>query len=197
MAIDITGIEIRQVSGKDDIHAILRLFEQVCGENNWVMDDCLQKFLSSSVFWAAYHSGELIAAVQLVIDSPVGIPATQEHAWPDILVHKSDGMSSAEIAMVAVQKEYRGASLLFISLYSHAYIYCRQNGITHLYGILNKQNLRLYRLIGMEYRQIGQEKLYWNDPSFPAEFVIEDVEHSIRRKRPEIWKQIESVIGSS
>jgi len=185
------NILIKSPEKPEELQEIFNLFHSVCKECNWPAGDLFESYLASSVFWAGYRQDRIVCAVQLVLDSPLGFPITKPEAWPNLHIVRGYGLKPAEVAMVAVDKQERGSALLFIPLYIHLYHYSKKTGITHWYAIIDRVIARLYKRLNLFFTQIGEEKIYWGEPCFPAVLTIEELERELQKSRPDLWQLVE------
>ena len=185
-----SNVLIKSPKEPEELQEVFNLFYGVCEERNWPAGDLFKLYSQSSVFWAGYRQGRIVCAVQLVLDSPLGFPITKPEAWPDLHILRGHGLKPAEVAMVAVDKQERGSALLFIPLYIHLYHFSKRTGITHWYAIIDRVIARLYKRLNLFFVQIGEEKIYWGEPCFPAVLAMADLERELEQNRPDLWQLV-------
>lgn len=166
-----------------EVEPIFNLFDEVCVEKGWPVDGTLKSYMHSSVFWSGYRDDNIVCAVQLVRQNGSGFPIFKPSAWPELEKTMQSDRRYSEVAMIAVEKEARGSSYLFVPLYFQMYRYCCQFGVTHLFAILDSKNLRLYRRFGVMFEIIGEEKMYWNEICIPTMLSIEHLGESFKALR--------------
>jgi len=179
-------VEIRPLTKSSvDENMAIELCRKVCGESNFEYGGFFEQYLDRSLYWGAYVRGELAGAIRVVTYSPDGLPCSEKKGWPLAIED-----SSCELALVALDKRFRGDNI-FIYLFVAFYWWCLENGVDTVYAILNKIIFRLYQMIGIPFAPVGETKLYWNDPSFPAKLVLSELPDSVKAKRPDLWKIVE------
>lgn len=184
-------IAVRAPSAPRDLEAIFALFDDACRERGWPADDGLRRYLPSSLIWGGYRGDELVCALQVVTESPLGFPIQGPTAWPELSIAPGgESGAPAEVAMVAVRRDARRRRLLFAPLYFQLFHHCQAHGIDRVYSILDRVIARLYRGLGLSFEQVGAERVYWNEPCFPALLRIQQLGADLQRTRPNLWAQL-------
>ena len=184
---DFGTLVVEELKEEKDIQAALDLFRQACVERGWPAKNNLEHYLSSSIFWGGFRDGTLVCAVQLVTNSPIGLPIVdKDRAWPELALVEN----CAEVAMVAVERKARGAAFLFIPLYIELYKYSKAQGIKAWYAIIDRDISRLYEHFEIKFLETGAHKVYWGDECFPAILTVEKLEHDLQQDNPELWSVV-------
>lgn len=178
---DFSDVSVRPITSTTEMALVVQICKDACQDYNFEYGDFFDKY-PKSLWWGLFINEEMAGAIR-VIRPEEGLPVCAGDGWPELAVEAN----SCELALVSLAKKYRGQRRLFVPLYVAFFHYCQSNGIEHVYAILNRTILRLYNVLGIKFQKIGEEKLYWNDPSFPAYLSISETGAYVKEHRPELW----------
>jgi len=191
---DYSDVKVMKLCKQDEIQSAVTLCKKACGEANFDFGDFFEKFTESEHYWGAYVEDQLVGAIRVILPGNDGLPLFSECGWPELTANiKLE--KAVELAMVGLDKDFRGARYLFLPLYIAFYWYCVANDKEDVYAILNNKIWRLYNIIGIRFDKIGEEKLYWNDPSFPAYLNFPLLMEYLSIHRPDLWNAINTAPG--
>jgi hypothetical protein len=160
---------------------IVALFEEAAVEMAWQPGDQITAYAESSIYFAFESDGQVQGAVQLVRGGTrEGLPVLK--VWPELdLAGRSD---VADVALVALRKEFRGRRHLYWALYAAMWRYCVRAGITDLWMEVPHEKLASYRGLGWPLTVEGPLRLQWDEPCYPCRVSVRGVgEAMIARAR--------------
>lgn len=164
-----------------EVQAALDLFEATSREMGWQPGDQLYAYPQSSTYFVLFIDDQLQGAVQLVRGGTAeGLPCLT--VWPELdLAGRSD---VADVALVAVRKEYRGRRHLYWPLYAAMWRYCVRVGITELWMEAPPEKVASYRRLGWPLVLEGPLRPHWEEPCYPCRVTVRGVgEAMIARAR--------------
>lgn len=145
-----------------DVYCVERRFLERCGYPGGQERDCYD--LQSIHFAATDGDGEVLAAVRLVLDSPLGFPLERYVGhWPQRFrgVARSE---TAEVSRLIVAKGHRSSPverhLVLRGLLREVYEECRRVGIVGLLAAMEAPLCRLLRRLQLPFDPAGEEIPY-------------------------------------
>lgn len=186
-------IQVRQNARTDDVaysvalalpeseyvEDIASLFERIAAEQNWCPGNQLRAYAKNSVYFGLLDGETLAGGLQLVIgNEDEGLPCLT--VWPELgLQGRTD---VADIALLALDKPYRGRQDLFWLLCVEMWRYCRESGIKTLWVEVTPTKLRLYRRLGWPLEIAGELRKHWDEDCYPCFMSTEGVRLAIEAK---------------
>ncbi len=138
----------------------------------------------SDHFVALDRDGEVAAYIRMIYSNPYGFPMTK-HMRVYREYEAIDEKRVAEPSRIFLRADCRGmkSTLYILDTFLKAFVYpkAKEHNIEYLYGSLQKNFLRLLRLIGMNYKIIGEEQEY-GGKRYPTLLTIEELE----KDRPDL-----------
>ena len=132
--------------------------------------------------------GEVAAYVRMIYANPYGFPMSN-HMKVYEEYERIDPKEAAEPSRIFLRADYRGmkSTLFILDTFLKDFIYpkAKERGVKYLYGSLQRNFLRLLRLIKMNYTVIGEEQEY-GGMRYPALLRVKDLEKDrpdLRQKR--------------
>jgi hypothetical protein len=180
------GVSVLRLTSQKEIEGLLTVFEDIAHEQNWRTGDQLRVYRSRAVHFAIETEEKLTGGLQLVLGDVDGsLPCAA--VWPELRI---DGTNSAEIALLALRREHRGANRLFWPLCVEVWRYCCQRAISELWAEATPQNLRVYHRFGWPFAVMGPLRSHWGEDCYPCRISIVEAEAAFRQaaqKSP--WRQ--------
>jgi N-acyl-L-homoserine lactone synthetase len=141
--------------------------------------------------------GEILGALRLVLDSPLGFPVEDHTEALDVPMHGIPRARTAEISRLVVAKHPRplrrprvgGSSpLVLFELFRQMNLESARLGLEYWLAAMEPTLHRmLRRVLGFEFVQIGGPMEYYGEV-FPYMARIADIASSLRRDRPDLFK---------
>jgi hypothetical protein len=203
---DPADIAVRALTAAEDpaaVAQIVALFQEAAVEMAWQPGDQITAYLASSIYFAFEDSRQVQGAVQLVRGgTSEGMPVLK--VWPELgairdfvardsvassrhgvaaygLAHRTD---VADVALVALKKEFRGKRHLYWALYAAMWRYCVRAGIGELWMEVPHEKLESYRGLGWPLTVEGPLRMQWEEPCYPCRVSVRGVgEAMIARAR--------------
>lgn len=187
IACDRGSVQVRLLACQNEIEALLSVFEEIAREQNWQAGDQLRANVPRSVHFAIEIAGQLAGGIQLVSGSR-NEPLPCLAVWPELELEGRTDV--AEIALLALRKEYRGQQRLFWPLCVEVWRFCRQHGITELWAEVTPANLRVYRRFGWPFEVRGPLRTHWGEECYPCCLRIEEAETAFRQAaQRSLWRR--------
>lgn len=186
--------KVLALSCKSDISNAVNLCEKICLDCNFLCGLFFRNYREKSLWWGIYLDHIMIGVMQITPPSSP-LPIYQQGAWPEIL-DDEDISTSCEFSFIGIDKRYRGEKRLFAKAFTKFYWYARKNNLTHTYAILNRLSARLYRETGQRFTKCGEDRMYWNDLSFPAKLSFNQLEEDLIKYYPSFWKMLQDNMPS-
>jgi hypothetical protein len=173
------SIAVASVCTPDDVERLVRLFERIAAEEGWETGGQLRVHTLTAVHFAVFVEGELAGGLQLVHHG-TGSPLPCFGVWPELACEVSP--DAAEVALLALRHEYRGANRLFRPLSVEVWRYCRHHGITELWAEVTPANLRIYRRFGWTFEVRGPLRPHWGEDCYPCQMRLDEAEAAFRKE---------------
>lgn len=186
-------IQVRQKAPTDDaaysvalvppesgyVEGITSLFERIAAEQSWRPGNQLRAYPKNSVYFALLEGETLAGSLQLVVgNADEGLPCLT--VWPELGLQSRNDV--ADIALLALDKPYRGREDLFWLLCVEMWRYCWDTGIRTLWVEVTPAKLRLYRRLGWPLEIAGQLRKHWDEDCYPCCMSTEGVRLAIEVK---------------
>jgi len=181
---DPAGIVVQAITAADHprhVSQIIALYEEAAIEMAWQPGDQISAYPSSSVYFAFEDAGRIQGAVQLVRGgTSEGLPVLK--VWPELgLAGRTD---VADVALVALRKEFRGRRHLYWALYAAMWRFCLRERISELWMEVPHEKLASYRGLGWPLSVEGPLRMQWEEPCYPCRVSVRGVgEAMIARAR--------------
>ena len=142
--------------------------------------------------------GEILGALRLVLDSPLGFPVEAHAHGLDEPLHRIPRARTAEISRLVVAKRERprplrrpradgSYPLVLLELFRQMNLESLQLGLEYWLAAMEPTLHRmLRRVLGFEFVQIGGPMEYYGEV-FPYMACIADVASSLQRDRPDLF----------
>jgi len=164
-----------------EVDALIALFSSIAHEEGWQPDGQLDTYRDRSTYFGLRHTGTLterptlIGGLQLVCLRYVEAPPS--HAvWPDVAV----GIDAAHIAVLAVEKAWRGKSGgLFWLLAVEMWRYCVGAGVRELWLEATPRTLQCYQRLGWPLHIRGELRMHWGEPCYLCSMEVREVAGSL------------------
>lgn len=112
-------------------------------------------------------------------------------AWANL---KIEGKRPVEIAFIGISRRYRsqGADIALISIMAR---YALDTGISDFYAILDDRRSNLFRSLGFQFQEIGQDMgggrhIFWGEECYPARLNRLEGEKVLKEHNPMMWELI-------
>lgn len=166
------------VDAPAEVAAVRALFARVAREEGWQPDGALEADADRSVYFALSVVGELAGGLQLVL--PDGKGRLPCHAlWPEV---PTDPARSAHVAVLALERPYRGRQALFWLLGVALWRYCLAEGIETLSLEVTPRVLPLYRRLGWPLTIHGDLREHWGEGCFLCALDVQGVAEAVAQK---------------
>jgi GNAT superfamily N-acetyltransferase len=174
-----SAISIALLDQPAEIESLISLFERIAVEQEWRPGAQLRAYPFHSVYFGLFAGTELAGGLQLVVSSESErLPCLT--VWPELgLAQRPD---VADIALLALDREYRGQQKLFWLLCVEMWRYCRDHGIATLWVEVTPARLQLYRRLGWPLEIAGDLRLHWGEECYPCHMAVEDVREAIEAR---------------
>jgi len=189
-----SGVGVVRLTEAEEIEEMVRLFEDVAGEQGWQPAGALRQWVDRSIYFALQvqgdegpggpgEPGQFAGGLQLVLADAGGLLPC--HAlWPEVPAGAKEGSKgrSAHVAMLAVDTAYRGQGILFWHLAVEMWRHCVGAGVTTLWIEVTPRVLPLYRRLGWPLTIRGQVRRHWGEDCYLCTLGIPDVAQALLQR---------------
>lgn len=161
----IIGASVRLLNDKDEVEALIALFEAIAEKEGWRPKDQLRAHQDASSYFGAYVGGELAGGMQIVMPAP-GEPFPFHAVWPEASVQAHAPCRVAHVAVLAIKAERRGHQRLFWPLLIELWRMCVRQGVQAIMIEATPSMLARYRRLGFDLRVIGPLRPHWGEECY-------------------------------
>ena len=163
----------------EEIERVIQLFEEIAVEQSWQSGNQLRAYPENSVYFALYVNGDLAGALQLVQgNADEGLPCLT--VWPELnLLGRAD---VADVALMALGKDYRGSRKLFWLLCTEMWRYCVRHNINELWIEATPKIIALERRLGWPLQISGDLRLHWGEYCHPCKMSVAEAQQGVGAK---------------
>jgi hypothetical protein len=171
------------------IEAEKTLFREVAiDEMGWPAEELIQDIVAgkqaSSHEFIVIIEKEVVGATKVICSRPYPV----ESPFPEMTSRINEDGKTVEVALTAVKKSVRGDLSIMLHLYRALYHWSKREGISAWYSVQEKQVTRLYRRIGLPFRELAEGRLYWCGVSYPCRLVLSEAEEQVKTSNSTLWK---------
>lgn len=170
------GVRVVRFTRPEEIDALVRLLEGVAEAEDWKPDGALRHWLDRSVYFALEVEGRLAGGLQLVLPDPAGTLPYQA-VWPEVPL-ASPGRQ-AHVAVLALDADFRGQSLLFWRLVVEMWRHGVGEGLATLSIEVTPRVLPLYWRLGWPLVVQGALREHWGEPCYMCTLGIPEVAEAL------------------
>lgn len=176
---DAVGVEVVRLIERDEIDALLDLFDEVVAEKEWQPGDALDCDQYRSAYFGLLVHDELAGGLQIAFPDRTGALSCQ-HVWPEVPIVPEN--HCAHVELMVVDKPFRGGACVFWHLAAEMWRYCLAEGVTRLYIEANPRTYSLYRRIGWPLQIEGEARPHWGSQTYLCTLDMAEVAKSIIRR---------------
>ncbi|MDE2125256.1 MAG: GNAT family N-acetyltransferase [Armatimonadetes bacterium] len=169
-------VQVVRLIERDEIDALLGLFDEVVAERDWQPGDALGCDQYRSAYFGLLVNDELAGGLQIAFPDRTGGLSCQ-HVWPDVPTGPNG--RCAHVELLVVHKPFRGRASLYWHLVAETWRYCVAEGVTRLYIETNPRTYALYRRIGWPLQIQGEPRLHWGAQTYLCTLEMAEVAKSI------------------
>lgn len=148
----------------------------------------LDEYDRFSVPIAVADGGEVLAALRLVLDSPLGFPLEKRAQELYSSYERMEPARTAEISRLVVARSHRDCPAVLLRLFRKMYEQSVRRGLTYWLAAMEPAlDRRLRRLVGIEFTPVGPSMDYYGEV-LPYGAAIHDVERTLEQRRPELHR---------
>jgi hypothetical protein len=176
---------------REEIEEVITFFEAIASERSWQPKDQLRAYPLSSKYFALRVGNVLAGALQFVVGGVTieGLPCLA--VWPELqLQHQNE---VADIALLALRKDYRGQRKLFWLLCTEMWRYCVRHNICELWVEATPRVVKIYQeVFGWPLQIEGPLRLQWDEYCYPCKMSVDVIGEVIRARSQKLqtYKQI-------
>ena len=174
-----TGVRVVRLTTAEEIEELVRLLEVIADAEEWQPDGALRRWRERSVYLGLQASGRLAGGLQLVRPDDEGTLPYQT-IWPEVLVGSPDRWAHA--AVLALDEEVRGQSLLFWRLVVEMWRHCVGQGIATLTLEVTPRVLPIYRRLGWPLEIKGELRMHWGENCYLCSMGVPEVAEALLRR---------------
>ncbi len=161
----IAGDSVRLLDDKEEVEALIALFEATAEKEGWQPGGQLRAHLNASTYFAAYVGDELAGGMQIVLPAP-GEPFPFHAVWPEASAQAIEPCRVAHVAVLAIRAERRGHQRLFWPLLIELWRMCVRQCIQAIVIEATPPMLARYRRLGFELCVIGPLRSHWGEDCY-------------------------------
>jgi len=181
---NVTGPVAQRVARlRYDVYCVERGFVDPAG----CPEGCeLDEYDRFSIPIAVEHGSEVVAALRLVLDSPLGFPLEKRarELYPSYA--RMEPARTAEISRLVVARSHRDCRALLLKLFKKMYARSVRLGLAYWLAAMEPAlERRLRRLVGIEFTPVGRSMDYYGEV-VPYAAAIPDVERTLEQHRPKL-----------